>query len=854
MTASNESQDESSHVGFNAARDTNDFPSDAPIDRSMGRDTFPGYEVVRELQKGAQGIVYQAIQLSTKRKVAVKVLDTGRFHGESDLARFEREIYILAQMRHPNIVRIFDSGRTATGAIFYVMDYIPGKTLDNWIKDHPNPPIAATLRMFVKLCTAVREVHLRAVIHRDIKPTNIKIAPDGDPILLDFGYARPVLGDLLDDHDVGDEAVPGVSLMSVPWSSPEQAEGSAFDVDVRTDVHALGLVLYHILTGRFPYGVTGGLAEVLRNIAGADPVPPSRIRSDINADLEAIILKCLRKRREERYQSAGRLAEDIEHYLKDEPISARPPSLWLQTRSFCRRNKPLVTTFAVAVAAIIATLVAVASAYVVAEGATKKAELSAKKANDALASEKRTVEFIKNTLTSASPYILGGQTPQTVEELLISTGNRLDTAYADDPKSRAEFALLLANTLYQMDQYRAAEDLYKKAITAADSARDRNERLLIEARAGLGWTYGNQSRIDEAMKYLEPARNDALLSLTIDDELFRRVCTYHARSLEVTQPAKIAIQQLERVVKEGERTHGPDNPGVLDLKLELGSLYPRAADTEGVDSIDTGRRILDDVFKRLDRTLGFGDARTQRAAIAIVKWCATYRPGDEGETLARRVIEARTQARGSGDLETLRAKDALVEILTARGKCGEAYDLARQIAQVRVEAIGSNRRDTMRARWLQLRAGIESRRMDRELADTAESSVRFSEQTFGAADADTYWCRAMLARINVELNRADEAARTLEGIQLEASKNNTSYVKDITPIIKAWHADALVRLDRASDAYAVLRDAHELALRRFGPQSPARRAMLDRLIEVSGRLKSADQSQWEKDKANLPQT
>ena len=280
-------------------------------------DSFAGYDVLRELHRGGQGVVYQAIQKSTHRKVAIKVMREGPFASRAERARFDREIYILGQLNHPNIVAIHDSGEVA-GCHYFVMDYVRGQPLDVWMAGAAHS-IEETLALFAKICNAVNAAHLRGITHRDLKPGNIRIEENSEPHVLDFGLAKVALAD---DSAGGATAMTmtGQFVGSLPWASPEQAEGVPGKIDIRTDVYSLGVILYQMLTGRFPYEVIGAMHDVLDRILHAEPNRPSAIRPQINDEVETIVLKCLAKERERRYQSAGELARDIGHYLADDPI------------------------------------------------------------------------------------------------------------------------------------------------------------------------------------------------------------------------------------------------------------------------------------------------------------------------------------------------------------------------------------------------------------------------------------------------------------------------------------------------------------------------------------------------------
>ncbi|MCG3127867.1 MAG: Serine/threonine-protein kinase PknD [Phycisphaerae bacterium] len=296
-------------------------------------DSFAGYRILREIHRGGQGVVYQAMQKSTNRKVALKVMREGPFAGAADKARFDREVQVLGQLKHPNIVTIHDTG-VAAGCHFFVMDYISGQPLDVYMASGARS-IGETLKLFATICEAVNAAHLRGVIHRDLKPGNVRIDNEGAPHILDFGLAKVAAS----DAEAAAMTMTGQFVGSLPWASPEQAEGAPGKLDVRTDVYSLGVILYQMLTGRFPYEVIGNMRDVLDRIMRAAPIRPRDIRREISDELETIVLKCLSKERERRYQSAGELGRDVERYLRGEPIEAKRDSLGYLLRKQLRRHR-----------------------------------------------------------------------------------------------------------------------------------------------------------------------------------------------------------------------------------------------------------------------------------------------------------------------------------------------------------------------------------------------------------------------------------------------------------------------------------------------------------------------------------
>ena len=309
------------------------------------------YRILRELDMGGQSVIYQAIQEATGQKVAIKVPREGRYITKAERRRFEREIELVAQLKHPNIISIFDSGFTEDGRKYYAMDYVRGQRLHQYVRDK-KLSLEQTLRLFATVCDAVQFAHQRGVIHRDLKPSNILVDADGNPKILDFGLARSMSASAHTAVSMTQEL-----LGTLPYMSPEQTRGDPDEIDTRTDVYALGVILYELLTGKYPYPVTGNVMDVLRTITEAEPSPPSRqwtpdegIRGrshrrlrrgecPIDNEVHTIVLKALSKERERRYQSARELADDVRRYLANEPIEAKRDSGWYVLKKTLRRYR-----------------------------------------------------------------------------------------------------------------------------------------------------------------------------------------------------------------------------------------------------------------------------------------------------------------------------------------------------------------------------------------------------------------------------------------------------------------------------------------------------------------------------------
>ncbi|MFQ5518277.1 MAG: serine/threonine protein kinase, partial [Acidimicrobiia bacterium] len=321
------------------------YPGSPP---SLPNDFFPGYELLEEIHQGGQGVVYKAVQQATKRTVALKVLLAGPFSSARQRHRFEREIDLVAGLEHPNIVTLYDSGVTQDDRHYFAMEYIHGTALNAYLSEKAFS-VEETLRLFLKICVAVNYAHQHGVIHRDLKPGNICIDADGEPHVLDFGLAKVAGPDLSSGVPV---TLTGEFTGTLAYASPEQTQGDPKLIDIRSDVYSLGVILYEMLTGKSPYPVIGRIDEVMKNISEAEPRKPSTLIRRIKNEVETIVLKALAKEKERRYQSAGTLSRDIEHYLAGEPIDAKRDSSWYLIHKLLRRHRVHIAVAAVLVIAI----------------------------------------------------------------------------------------------------------------------------------------------------------------------------------------------------------------------------------------------------------------------------------------------------------------------------------------------------------------------------------------------------------------------------------------------------------------------------------------------------------------------
>jgi tetratricopeptide (TPR) repeat protein len=571
---------------------------------------FDDFEIEAEIARGGMGVVYRARQRSLGRPVALKLLRGGCLADEEDGRRFRREVEAVAALDHPNIVSIYEVARR-DGLPYFAMKLVDGVSLAQRLPDFVAQPRAAA-RLVATVARAVHHAHQRGVLHRDLKPSNILIDTAGQPHITDFGLAKRVEG----DPDLTDS---GAIVGTPSYMAPEQATGQRNAVTTAVDVHGLGAVLYALLSGKPPYRGDSVL-EILEHVRREPPEPPSSVDRRIDRDLETICLKCLEKEPERRYGSALAVAEDLERWLRGEPIEAVPPSAWSRVRKFVRRNCLAVGLVSLAALSLVA---GTAASLLQAARASRAAAIAVNERNHAVEAERRARRDRDAALQAKQ---------QAAEQL-------------DRSQAIAKFFqdFLGHSNVEGQDQRQGRPDPNMTVRTVLDRA----------AKGLEGWTFGDRPFVEEEIRS-KLADNFRLLSLYAQAEA-----------------------QMKQVVALRRRLFGDNDRQTLMAQNNLGELCRQQGKLVEAESLL--RSTL--VAQRAALGADDGDVLTAQNNLALVY--QDQGKLAEAEPLLRAVYQVRRQTRGPKDPLTILSMSNMASLYQYQGKLAEAEPLLHEVLEFR---------------------------------------------------------------------------------------------------------------------------------------------------------------------------
>ncbi|MHC4137621.1 MAG: serine/threonine-protein kinase, partial [Planctomycetota bacterium] len=666
-------------------------PGSAPWPADAPGTTIGPYKIIEAVGEGAFGDVYLAEQTTpVRRRVALKIVKLG-MDTKQVVARFEAERQALALMDHPNIAKVYDAGATESGRPYFAMEFVPGESLTAYCDEH-RLDTDQRLHLFLQVCDAIQHAHQKGIIHRDIKPSNLLVERIGDhhvPKVIDFGIAK-AMGFSLTERTLYTEE--GQLIGTPEYMSPEQAELSGLNVDTRTDIYALGVVLYELLVGVSPFDPktfrVGAIQDIQRRIREDQPptpstrisrlgpaaqdcadrrgMDPSSLRRRLTGDLDWIIMKAMEKECSRRYASASELAADIERHLRHEPVLAGPPSTVYRLGKFVRRNKTLVGGVMISLALLVAGAGAV----------TWQLMQTREEAAKATAIN----QFLTKLLALANPeegqdglvaQQWSGRVP-TVVELIDEASRELETACPEWPDVRGE--------------------LYFR----------------------LGKTYWGLGRNDEMRSHFARAYELRAEALGEDDPETLVTLVWWAFALEFERPLD-ALRMHERAAEGLTRLLGPGDPRTLFAHISLGdnlAVLGRLQESERVfrETIDLARRHL---------------GPQHRTTLMAVSTAGLHLVGagkpHEAERLVREPLEISRHSLPEADPTTADLARVLGNALKDQGRPAEALEFLQ-------EAYAWEHRDSPGVSRSALRATFTLARAFRDLGRPSEAEPLYRKK------------------------------------------------------------------------------------------------------------------------------
>ncbi len=677
--------------------DTVSYNDDATVVDSSSHATdvsIPNYRVLQKVGEGGMGEVYEAEQRKPiRRKVALKVIKLGMDTKEI-VARFESERQALALMDHAGIARVFDAGITERGQPFFAMEYVKGVPITDYCDRHCLPT-RARLELFRQVCDGVQHAHQKGIIHRDIKPSNVLVAVQGEkpiPKIIDFGLAKATAQRLTERTLFTEHG----QLIGTPeYMSPEQADFTGLDVDTRTDVYSLGLLLYELLVGALPFDSKelreGGLDVIRRKIREEQPARPStrvtRLKDQsstvaekrgtdpaalskrLRGDLDWIVMKALEKDRTRRYASASDFAADIERHLVHQPVQASPPSTVYRFRKFVARHKTGVAAGALVLAALILGITGTTIGLFRAVRAQRVAHEEAE-------ASRQVSEFLEGLFAVSDPGEARGNSI-TAREILDNGGEKIARELADQPLVQARLMTTMGRVYRRLGLYDDARPLLENALETR--RRELGEDALDVARSELelGWLMSEIGDYQAALPLFEHALHVQEKALDTEHPDVARTISSMANVHNRTRRFDEARGLHERALAIRENTLGPDHPDVSNSLNLLGNVHVATGDYES--AIPLYERAL----AIREKALGEDHPRVAVVLGNLANAYWSLGDFDAARPLNARALAIQEKVLGPDHPALANALNNMANLLSASGDYAEAQKIHERALEIR---------------------------------------------------------------------------------------------------------------------------------------------------------------------------
>ena len=786
-----------------------------PTDRRMP-ERIGQYRILDLLGEGGMGTVYRAEQERPRRVVALKVIRSGVDSREM-LQRFEHEGQVLGRLQHPGIAQIYEAGTTDAGRgpqPFFAMEFVRGRSLMDFV-EHRGLSLAQRLDLFARICDAVQHAHENSVVHRDLKPGNILVDDSGQPKVLDFGVARVTNADI---RTTTLHTAAGQLVGTLAYMSPEQVAGDSSRIDARSDVYALGVLLYEMLSGRVPFDVSRQtIPQAARMIAEDEPTALSSIHRAYRGDIETIVAKSLEKDEARRYESAAALATDVRRYLSQEPIAARPASAFYQLRKFAGRNRALVAgvvaTMVMLVIAVVGTSYGLVQANaqrrqaesdrnrareaeMLAEQRRRQAEASALQAAREAAKTKAVLDFLTNDLLGAADPRRTTNRETTVKEVLDAASAKIEGRFADEPLTEATIRMTLGATYQLLGEYGPAETHLVRALELHRAELTEDDPALLESIGALAELHRHQSRFEEAEGLLADAVR--LARRLQGDENPNTIARRNDLALLYRDMGRFedAQRELTEVYQSSLRALGPED------ELTLVAMTNLAKANRSIGRYEEAEALFRDALAAKRRVLGDRHPYTLACLASLAVLLDEQRRFDEAEPLLVEAVVGYRQTLGEEHSYTLRTAHALALLYRDQHRYEQAEPLLLQTLDAQRRTLGDDHNDTLTS-MTTLGALCQDQGRLVEAEALLTEALERRRRTLGAEHPSTLMSMHYVASLMHEQRRYAEAAdllvETLAGRRTTLGDDHPYTIAAMGSLAKTYG-----ELGRCADAEALV--------------------------------------------------
>ena len=782
------------------------------------------YKLLRVLGEGGMGTVYLAQQEEpVGRQVALKIIKPG-MDSKRVIARFEAEQQTLALMEHPHVARVYDAGLTANGRPYFVMEYVKGIPITEHCDKH-TLTVEERLRLFLHVCEAIQHAHQKGIVHRDLKPSNILVSIEGNeavPKVIDFGVARAISRQLTEKTFYTEQG----QLIGTPeYMSPEQADLNNQDIDTRTDIYSLGVVLYRLLAGVPPFDPqtlqAAGLEHMRKVICEEEPKTPStrlsktsveestefaRQRSTsrralqrrLHGDLDWITLRAMEKDRTRRYGSAGELAADIRRHLNHEAVLAGPPGTIYRIAKFARRNRALVTGTAAVIVVLIAGVVV--------------STIFAIKADYKRVEAQSVSDFLRySVLELIDPYRTEGE-EITRRSLLDAISENLEQEFTGPPLAEAQIRYTLGLAYWSIGVYELSASHLEWAIPVCQIHLGPEHPTTLNWKENLGWTYLYQGRLREAEQLLKKSLEGARRVLGGEHEQTGRIMWVLGAAYWWQGRNKEAESLLEKALEISIRQRGEEDGHTVEAMSSLVWVYISQGRYEEAEQLANKALAIN---QRLEGEKDYWTLNL-KVQIAWIYWnLGRY---EQAEQVGLEALKGRRNLFGAEHADTLVAQLCIGMVYYRQGRYEQAEALFNEVLTTARRVLGNTHKRTALAMY-----GLGSVYLSQEQCDRAEQllskGLEIERSVSGEDHPDTLRSVNSLAVLYTKQKHYDKAERffdeALRGRKLKLGEDHPDTLQTINDL-------GVLRREqqRYDEAESLLRRALDGRQRKQDPDHP----------------------------------